>query len=323
MNVRPATSTTAALSLLVALIVDRTVGEPPNAAHPVVWLGQLISSLDRRAPRSHQGRLAYGGLLWVTVVSAAWAPAQACLGLSSRVATPVATLLVGLALKPAFAWRALVDHVRRVHTPLAGGDLPAARRALSMIVSRPTTSLDESLTAAAAIESLAENLSDSLVAPLFWYSIGGLPAAWLYRAANTMDAMIGYHTDRYEHLGKVTARIDDALNWAPSRLTAALLILAGALTGGDPRLGQAIWRRDAAVTASPNAGQPMATMAGLLGVELQKVDHYRLGAGLRAPVASDIQRAIRITEMAGTLAAGAALAWQLRHRDSQARRTAP
>jgi adenosylcobinamide-phosphate synthase len=150
------------------------------------------------------------------------------------------------------------------------------------LVSRDAASLDCALLTSAAVESLAENASDSIVAPLVYYAVGGLPAALAYRAANTLDAMIGYH-DEYEHLGKVAARLDDALNLLPARLTSGLLLAAGALAGGDVPTGLAATRRDHARTASPNAGWPMSTMAGLLGTRLEKPGHYLLGCELPPP----------------------------------------
>jgi adenosylcobinamide-phosphate synthase len=166
-----------------------------------------------------------------------------------------------------------------------------------MIVSRPTAGLDAARVAAAAIESVAENASDSVVAPLFWYAAGGLPAAWVYRAVNTMDAMIGYRNARYEHLGKAAARLDDALNWVPARLTAWLLVALAPLAGGGAAAARQTMARDGAATASPNAGQPMAAMAGALGVELEKVGHYVLGRGQRLPGPDDLRRAIRLLRL--------------------------
>jgi len=159
----------------------------------------------------------------------------------------------------------------------------------------------------AAIESVAENASDSVVAPLFYYVVGGVPAALAYRAINTLDAMIGYRGET-EWLGKAAARLDDAANFIPARLTALLLAVASGAGGGSPARALALWLRDARKTESPNAGRPMAAMAGALGVELSKRGAYVLGAGLRAPAAADVRRAVRIFAVAVALAAAAALA---------------
>jgi adenosylcobinamide-phosphate synthase len=188
-----------------------------------------------------------------------------------------------------------------VRDALANGRVSDARQALSALCSRDATSLEEPALAAATVESLAENLSDSFVAPLLAYALFGLPGAVVYRAANTLDAMIGYR-GRYEYLGKAAARLDDLLNLIPARLTAGLLLVAGALTKGDVGGGLRILRRDRRKTASPNAGWPMATMAGLLGVCLSKPEHYRLGDEARAVTFEDVDRAWRIVAVAAALA---------------------
>jgi adenosylcobinamide-phosphate synthase len=162
---------------------------------------------------------------------------------------------------------------------------------------------------AAAIQSLAENASDSFVAPLFYYSLFGLPGAWAYRAVNTLDAMVGYH-GRNEFVGKFAARLDDLLNLLPARLTALLIVIAAGLAGADARGAWRAWRRDHAHTASPNAGHPMSAVAGALGVVLEKVDHYRLNAGASEPAPADIARAERLVGLALALAAGLAVAAQ-------------
>jgi adenosylcobinamide-phosphate synthase len=171
---------------------------------------------------------------------------------------------------------------------------------LTWLVSRPTAELDAALIAAAAIESLAENLVDSWVAPLAAYACFGLPGAYAYRAANTADAMWGYRTPTYAWLGKPAARLDDLLTWLPARLGALLLVVAG------PRRGAALaaWRRDAGCTQSPNAGQPMAAAAGQLGVRLEKRGHYTLFAEAPPPSSEDLAAARRLVGRAMLLLAG-------------------
>ncbi len=181
---------------------------------------------------------------------------------------------------------------RDVQAALEAGDRPEARRWLSWhLVSRDTALLDENLTAAATIESIAENASDSVTAPLIYYAFGGLPAALAYRFANTADAMLGYHSPELEWLGKAAARLDDLLNLLPARLTALLFAAAAHIAGGSGIDALETIRRDAGTTDSPNAGYPMSSMAGALGVELEKRGHYRLGAGSRRPVTADVRRA--------------------------------
>jgi adenosylcobinamide-phosphate synthase len=267
-------------AFLGALVLDTLVGEPPERLHPVVWMGWLLKWLEAGAPRSERARLAYGAAAG-TALPLAWCIAGRLI--EKNAPWPLQVLV----LKSAFAGQSLHAAARRVESSLADGDLDRARADLRWLVSRPTSELDDDLIAAAAIESLAENVVDSWVAPLLAYALFGLGGALAYRAANTADAMWGYHTDDYEWLGKVAARLDDVLNWLPARLAALLLVLVG------PRPGTAlrVWRRDARLTASPNAGQCMAATAGHLGVRLEKVDHYVLNRQARPACARDIATA--------------------------------
>jgi len=290
-------------ALALALFADLAFGDPPNAVHPVAWLGGLANALVRRAPRAGRLRqLAAGLVIAGFVVGISVAAAIALVG-SARAVAPVLAFCLGAAvLKCTFAIRGLGGAGRAVAAALREGRLADARRGLASLCSRNASALDESQLAAAAIESLAENLSDSFVAPLCVYALFGLPGAVAYRAANTLDAMIGYR-GRYEYLGKAAARLDDLLNLIPARLTAGLLLVAGALTRADVAGGLRVLGRDRRATASPNAGWPMATMAGLLGVTLEKPGHYRLGDGSAAIAPADIDRAWRIVTVAAALAA--------------------
>jgi adenosylcobinamide-phosphate synthase len=270
-------------------------------------MGGAIRWLERIAPRTGAAAQLAHGLLMALAVPALFA--AAAWGLLSLLRPwPVAALAAEvLLLKATFAFRALGAAAGEVRTALEREDLPSARRALRSLCSRDPSSLSAAQLAAATIESVAENLSDSVVAPLFWYAVAGLPGAIAYRAVNTLDASIGYR-GRYEWLGKASARLDDLLNLVPARLTAALLLAAGALSGARTADGVRILRRDGAKTESPNAGRPMAAMAGLLGVELEKVDHYRLGDPLRPVEASTIALAWRIDRVAAGLTAALAVA---------------
>jgi adenosylcobinamide-phosphate synthase len=280
--------------LLLALLVDAWLGEPPAALHPVVWMGDALSWLERHAPRCDRARLAYG-----TVVACGLPTLWAAFGLAvERVAPwPLQSML----LKPTFAGRSLLQAGHRVEQALTDGDLACARAELASLVSRPTDQLDAGLVAAAAIESLAENLVDSWVAPLLAYACFGLGGAYAYRAANTADAMWGYRTPAYEYLGKAAARLDDALNLLPARVGALLLICLGS----NRRASAEVWRRDAARTPSPNAGQSMAAMSGRLGVRLEKRDTYVLNADQAVPSPSDLRRARQAVKVA--MVASAAL----------------
>jgi adenosylcobinamide-phosphate synthase len=279
-------------ALLGALALDLLIGEPPTELHPVVVMGRALSALERHAPHSELARLVYGAaaglglpLFWVLLG-----------GVAERLLPWQAQAML---LKTTFAGRALMVAGRQVEDDLRGRDLGRARRDLRSLVSRPTLDLDEPLVAAAAIESLSENFIDSWLAPLLAYAAFGLGGACAYRAANTADAMWGYRTPEYEWLGKVPARLDDTLNWFPARLGALFLICAG----GRRRHAFEVYRRDARRTSSPNAGRVMAACAGQLGVRLEKVGHYTLGAEGHPPAATDIAAARQLVGRAMLLAA--------------------
>jgi adenosylcobinamide-phosphate synthase len=271
---------------IAAVALDVIAGEPPARAHPVVWIGRLITWLEARAPGTPRSQLLFG-----VVVAALPACAAALLGLTAGRLQPraVRTLASIWLLKTTFSVRGLLDASRSVEDRLVRDDLPGARDALRSLVSRDRRSLDHAHIASAAIESVAENVSDSYIAPLFWYAVGGLPAALAYRAINTADAMVGYR-GHYEYLGKATARADDAANYVPARLSGLALVAAAPLAGSDARSAAIVMHRDHARTASPNAGWPMAAAAGALGISLEKIDHYRLGRG-RGPAVSDMRAA--------------------------------
>ncbi len=309
--------------MLVALALD-LVGEMPARWHPVVWYGKAIARLERSAPPGERARLIYGGGMILITTPLAILPAmaahrlarQAQMALAEREhalqGTAAAAVIEGAALTPFFALQMLVASGRTVRIALERGDLPAAREALANLVSRERADLDVPLVAAAAVESLAENLSDSVVAPLLFYALFGLPGAAFYRLVNTFDSMIGYH-GQYEQLGKAAARLDDALNLLPARLTAGGIIALAPLYGGDARAAWQIWRRDAHRTTSPNAGHPMAAAAGALGVQLEKVGHYTLGDARQPVDAATIRRAegmVRAVGGAAILVLAGALAWQ-------------
>jgi len=288
----------------LALALDWLLGDPPNRFHPVAWMGRAIGVAERFAPRSGRAGPLYGGLL----IAAGGATLVARLGAylersSSRFPPPARLFIEAGLLKSTFSLRGLTDAAGEVYAALAAGDLPEARRRLRWhLVSRATDDLGKSQVAAAAIESVAENTSDGVIAPLLYYAIGGLPAALAFRFLNTADSMLGYRDDRYEWLGKIPARLDDVANFLPSRLTAGLLVLAAALGGGNARRAWHILRRDGTRTESPNAGRPMAAMAGALGVALEKAGHYQLGVGLPQPAPADIARAVTLMRWATIIA---------------------
>jgi adenosylcobinamide-phosphate synthase len=290
-------------ALALALGIDLAFGEPPTALHPVVWLGRLIAALERRAPESKHARFLYGAAGAGLVVGGS-AGCGALLATMLRHVHPLPrTVAMAWVLKATFSFRGLAVAAERVRDALAEEDLEAARRALRSLVSRDVATLTPSLAAAAAVESVAENACDSIVAPLAFYAVAGLPGAMAYRAANTLDSMWGYH-GTYEYLGKAAARMDDLANLLPARLTGLLLVGASRLCGHDARAGWRTMWRDHRRTASPNAGWPMSAMAGALGIELEKVGQYRLGSPGKPATPESIGEALGILNVATALMVG-------------------
>lgn len=302
----------AAAVLLLALVFDCILGEPPDVLHPVVWMGKLIALLERLFPMGGNtaSLLAGAGIaLFVPALFglAAWLAVQ---GLRELGTIPY--LLGGaLLLKTTFSVNGLGQAAQVTRRFLAAGNLNAARRSLGRLVSRDTEKLDESLVAAAAIESVGENTTDSYIAPWLAFALLGVPGAFAYRAVNTLDSMIGYH-GKYEYSGKAAAKLDDIINLVPARLSALLLLSAGLVTAPFERgaehpgmisvgRGWKIMRRDHGLTESPNAGWTMSAMSGLIGVALEKPGHYLIGNGLRRPGAADIGQAVRLAYLTAAL----------------------
>jgi adenosylcobinamide-phosphate synthase len=293
--------------LVAAMVVDRFFGEPPAAIHPVVWMGRVTKQAERRLRSPVPLVQLVAGSFIALGVPALFAGGS-MLALRATARWPLVTFVVGVwLLKSTAAFKALGAAGAQMRDHLQRGALDQARRSLGSLCSRDGSALDEEALIAGTIESLAENASDSVVAPLFYFALFGLPGAMFYRAVNTLDAMIGYH-GRFEYLGKASARLDDLLNLAPARLTAFLLLVAGAATGQDARRGCRILWRDGGKTESPNAGRPMATMAGLLGVQLEKRGAYRLGDPITPLAPATIGAAWRVVTVAASLAFVAATA---------------
>jgi adenosylcobinamide-phosphate synthase len=301
-------------TVLLAGLVDVALGEPPSSLHPVVWMGKLIGRLERRRPRGRPGaEFAYGVLIVVITAGAAFAAGLALTFALGRLPWWLGLVVGAFALKTTFSLRGLVRAGRHVQRALIS-DTGEARASLRALVSR-SPDLDPPLIVSATVESLAENLTDSVVSPLLYYALFGLPGALAYRAVNTMDAMLGYRDER-EYVGKAAARSDDVANWAPTRITGLLLVAVSALKG---RARRAWW----AMTTQhqpqygPNKTLAIATMAGSLGVQLRKPGAYALGTPERALTADVIDGAVwRVWAAGGTavaLAAGLAalLPWAI------------
>lgn len=291
---------------LLALLIDVLCGDPPNDNHPVAWMGSGIHVARRHAPQADARRqLVYGGLVALGGASLAAGIGRIVAILLRFLPKPLNWLAEATLLKMTLSLDGLARAASQIEDALEEGDLSEAQRLTGWhLVSRQTSRLTDSQVAAATIESVTENSSDSLVAPLLYYTLFGLPGAFAYRYANTADSMLGYRDAEREWLGKIPARLDDLLNYIPSRLTAGLFILLHWLGGEDALDPLSIWQRDCRKTQSPNAGHPMSAGAGVLGVELEKIDHYTLGERQRAPRAQDIARSVRLMRTTAFAAAG-------------------
>ena len=272
--------------LALAVLIDLVVGEPPSFMHPVVGMGRFASWYDSRyfARRIDPGYEFFIGLGLVTAL-------VAIVFLSSRLILFIASfwplvsfLVSALLLKSSLAIKELAAAAIKVEKPLRADDLPGARSALRSLCSRETANLTTEDVAVATVASLAENLCDSIIAPLFYYALFGITGALCYRAINTLDAMVGYR-GKYEYFGKAAARLDDLLNFIPARLSAGAIILAGIIRRsclGPDAATRAVMivKRDHARTPSINGGWPMAAAAGLLGIVIYKKESYALGDSL-------------------------------------------
>ncbi|MBI2850633.1 MAG: cobalamin biosynthesis protein [Chloroflexi bacterium] len=287
--------------LAVALVVDSTLGEFPNPVHPVVWMGKLASFFEKYgAGRSPLFQFAYGALMTLFLTGLFAAAAYFVLAYLKSLNVVPYVIIGALLLKSSFSLKALHQAALRVKALLLRDKLAEARYELRSLVSRNTQNMSKPQAVSATVESVAENICDSFVAPLFFFLLFGVPGAIGYRMVNTLDAMIGYH-GKYEYLGKFAARLDDVLNFIPARLSALLLVLASFLSRQD---GRAAWLgvlSDHSKTESPNAGWTMAAVAGALDIQLEKVGHYRLGKAGTALVPETIDASLQIVSIASLI----------------------
>ena len=259
-------------ALLIGFGIDLLIGDPHSIPHPVVGIGKLISFLEkglrRMFPKTDGGEIAAGGVLWVLVVVICTALPAGILYLCHRISPWLRLTGESIMCWQILATKALKDESMKVYTALESGDLEKSRHAVSMIVGRDTARLDDAGVTRAAVETVAENTSDGVVAPMLFLALGGAPLGFFYKAVNTMDSMLGYVEPPYKNIGLVPAKMDDLANFIPSRLSALLMIAAGFLLGLDGNNGWRIFRRDRFNHASPNSAQTESVCAGLLGVRL-------------------------------------------------------
>ena len=293
-------------ALLLGFGLDLLLGDPHSVPHPVVFIGKLISFWERVLrklfPKAVWGERLAGGVLWVLVAGTStvvpWVLLRLCFGISPWLGLAVESVMCGQIL----ATKSLKQESMKVYDALKTGNLEQARQAVSMIVGRDVARLDQAGVARAAVETVAENTSDGVVAPMLFLAIGGAPLGFFYKAVNTMDSMLGYIEPPYQHIGLVPAKLDDLMNFIPARLSALLMLAAGWLLRMDTRNGWRIFRRDRFHHASPNSAQTESVCAGLLRLQLAGDAWYHgvlhrkshIGDPLRPIEAEDIPRACRL-----------------------------
>ncbi len=294
------------IALVLGFCIDLLLGDPHSSLHPVVLIGKLISATEKAVrklfPKTPRGENAAGAVLWLFVAAVSTAVPAGILWLAYRV-----NRFLGIGLESLMCWQILAtkslrDESMKVYRALLEGDPAKYRYAVSMIVGRDTAQLSDRAVARAAVETVAENTSDGIIAPMLFLAIGGAPLGFFYKAVNTMDSMLGYVEMPYKNIGLVPAKLDDVFNYIPARLSALLMLAAGALEGLDVRNGYRIWRRDRRNHASPNSAQTESVCAGLLGLQLAGDASYHgvlhkkpyIGDPIREIEYADIPRACRL-----------------------------
>ena len=300
------------LAAVCGFALDLLLGDPAwlTPMHPVVLMGRAISALEKRLralfPKTPRGEYGAGLLLALVMSVGSYTLCRLILHHLNALSPPLAFALEVIWCWQALAIKDLRVEAMRVKTALESAGLDAARRAVSRIVGRDTENLSAEGVARAAVETVAENFSDGVIAPLFWMLLGGAPLSLCYKAVNTMDSMLGYKNERYLYFGRAPAKLDDAANYLPARLAALLLIAAAGLLGEDAASALRVWKRDRRKHASPNSAQCEAAMAGALGLRLCGPARYFgmlhekpwIGDARREIVPDDIRRACRL-EYAG------------------------
>lgn len=266
---------TAVLPLVIGFVLDFLLGDPYWLPHPVRLTGRLISKLETVMRRKLDGRERFAGTLLAIIVVIVCGGAAFAICLVCYRVTPVLGIIAeGIICYYLVAARCLKVESMKVFHALEEKDTERARKAVSMIVGRDTEYLDREGIIKAAVETVAENASDGVTAPMFWIALGGAPLGMLYKTVNTMDSMIGYKNERYIDLGRFAAKLDDVLNFIPSRITALIMILSAYITGLDGKKAYSIWKRDRFNHASPNSAQTEAVCAGALNIQLAGDAYY-------------------------------------------------
>ncbi len=287
-------------AVLVGFLIDCLVGDPAALPHPVVLIGKGIAALERllrpRFPMTEAGERAAGRVLVVCMLLLSAAVPAAILWLCFRVSRWLYFAVCCVMSWQLFAAKCLKQEAMKVQRLLEAGDLPGARRQVGMLVGRDTAKLTETQVAKAAIETVAENTSDGVIAPMFWMMLGGPTLGFLYKAINTMDSMLGYKNEKYLHFGRCAAKTDDAANYIPARISALGMIAAAALTGFDGGNAARIWRRDRRKHASPNSAQTESVCAGALHIQLAGSAFY-FGKLYEKPFLGDPDRPVEAEDI--------------------------
>lgn len=292
--------------IIMSLIIDLILDEPPRRIHPVVWMGKLISYIDRKIPRGDRRIEIVAGLFMCLAVTIIFTLLfTGFLAIIRRIFGVLPWMLASaFLLKTTFAIKDMRNHVEIIANYINKNDLEAARYAVSMIVSRSVKNLDYKHIISASIESTAENTVDSVISPFFSLGLSGVPLAVMYRSINTLDAMIGYKNNKYVNVGLVSAKLDDILNWLPARLSVLFIIFASYILRIPRKNGclsiNAIFK-DASKFDSPNSGFPISTMARVLGIKLEKIGHYCVGVGHLPCNTKYLFEALRIMEITSIL----------------------
>jgi adenosylcobinamide-phosphate synthase len=276
------------ISITIAYFLDMLIGDPPDLPHPVRWIGTMISFFEKRWNKGKFKRWK-GVLMLLFILLFVFYIVGVLVVIGYSIHPLVGIFVESIVIATSIAQKSLKVASLEVYRPLLEGDIKAARKKLSYIVGRDTESLDEGEIARGAIETVAENTSDGVTAPLFWALIGGAPLAMVYRAANTCDSMVGHMNDRYKEFGWASAKWDDLLNWIPSRLTGMLMLIGKRPENRSYKKAWTILFRDAKKHPSPNSGWGEAAVAAILGIQLGGINYYKGMVSNRAKMGDPIQ----------------------------------
>jgi adenosylcobinamide-phosphate synthase len=295
------------LIVISAVILDLLVGDPKNKFHPTSWIGSLIAKLVPIIQNKSPKREKLGGIilviLLVTLVTTLLVFLDVGIqNISYDFVEIIVSVIVGMILlKTTIAIRGMEKHAMAVMESIERNDLDAARNNLSMIVKRNTKNLDKNHVLSGTLESISENTVDGVTGPLFYFAFFGIPGAFIYRIINTIDSMIGYKTSIFTNVGWFGANCDKILNYLPSRITSLMMVIGAMILGNDWKKSYKIMKRDGKNTESPNAGYPMAALAGALGTRFEKINHYSVGEGNMELTKSHIRSAIALMKVTSIL----------------------